>query len=161
MYCRLILSSLYITLSIISLVLNDLRVETHCTIVHTKPISADFYVHTLRLVVVHNIVPYIDSVHICTVPIGGNCTLQQYWLLYCEYSNSILQADRLVCNLAGLIVHCTLYVVHRTVEVDRINTYRPWHYYLLLEKYTSIADCIAIPTDLNPISPRILYHSTI
>ena len=59
----------------ISLVLYDLRVETCCTIVYTKPISADFYVHTLHPVVVHNIVPYIGSVHICTVPIGGNCTL--------------------------------------------------------------------------------------
>ena len=54
-------------------------------------------------------------------------------------------------NSAGLIVHCTLYVVHCTVEVDRVNTCRPWHYYLLLEKYTSIADCIEVPTDLNPI----------
>ena len=60
----------------ISLVLYDLRVETYCTVTYTNIlISADFYVHILLTVVVHYIVPYIGSVHICTVPIGGNCTL--------------------------------------------------------------------------------------
>ena len=51
---------------------------------------------------------------------------------------------------------CTLYSRSSSSQYCR-----PWHYYLLLEKYTSIADCIEVPTDLNPISPRILYHSTI